>query len=220
DGIEFYLITTNNADEDQPVGGDNTVGGSHWRIQINEDASVSFPSDGDIISDIAMAEVAGGYVAEIRMDMENLLSYRVDAAVTLTPGTTQMGFDAFVNDSDDGETACDEECRSALIGWNDHANAVYNSAAESGKINFTDEVVSGLDDVSAQNAAFDIYPNPARNVLYISSDVVLPEIRISNMLGQQVVLVNDYSDGIDISGLNAGIYFVTAEGSSQVLVVD
>jgi hypothetical protein len=223
DGIEIYFITTNNADEGQTVGGVNNVGGMHLRIQINSDNSVALASGGeyDIISSIAMSgEEYEGYVAEIAINLEAFLSFRVDEPVTITPGETQMGFDAFVNDSDEDQYYCPEECRSSLQGWNNHDNGVYNDASKSGKMNFSDQLISGIYEVNSLSATFEVFPNPAQDIIYINSEAPISEIRIVNLLGKQVLRVTDYTGEIDISGLGAGVYFVAAEGTTQMFVVE
>ncbi len=55
-----------------------------------------------------------------------------------------------------------------------------------------------------------IFPNPAQDVLNVESgDVVLDNIRITNMLGQTVLDVNSPANRLNINNLPAGIYTVT-----------
>lgn len=67
-----------------------------------------------------------------------------------------------------------------------------------------------------------IFPNPAHDVLYISAEHQnLETIAIYNALGQQI-LSRAYGPAVDVSGLDAGIYFVkvsNAEGSQTEKVV-
>lgn len=219
DGIELYFITTNDATEGQTVGGDNTVGGMHIRIQLNSDGTIAYPADG-IISGIVMKEISGGYVAEMSLNLGAFLSFRVEEAVTITPGETQMGFDAFLADSDPDQIECSEGCRTSLNGWNNHNNGVYNDASLSGKLNLTDEIITSIGNVNYQTARFEIFPNPARDMVYIVSEKNLSEVQIINVLGKQVLRTTEHNSGIDISGLSTGMYFVTADGYTQMMIID
>jgi len=215
DGIEYYYITTNDATPEQTVGGNNEIGGTHTRLQINTDGSVQYGDPGDgAISSIAIIETDDGYTCELSLNLEAFLSFRVAEPVTITPGTTQMGFDAFINDSDtdDGSDGCaDESCREALIGWNNHDNGVYNDASKSGKINFSDEFAPGSSSVNyTQLSNTEVYPNPAEDKVFIKSSINLGSIEIVNIIGEKVLQVNDYSNGIDISALSPGIYMIKA----------
>ncbi len=55
-----------------------------------------------------------------------------------------------------------------------------------------------------------IFPNPAQDILNVETgDVVLDNIRITNMLGQTVLDVNSPANRLNINNLPAGIYTVT-----------
>ena len=55
-----------------------------------------------------------------------------------------------------------------------------------------------------------IFPNPAQDILNVETgDVVLDNIRITNMLGQTVLDINSPANRLNISNLPAGIYTVT-----------
>ena len=55
-----------------------------------------------------------------------------------------------------------------------------------------------------------IFPNPAQDILNVETgDVVLDNIRITNMLGQTVLDVKNPSNRLNINNLPAGIYTVT-----------
>ena len=70
-----------------------------------------------------------------------------------------------------------------------------------------DEQLS-VDALAAVSNVLKIYPNPADNVLYITSENEnLESIIIYNAFGQQV-FSSDYNPVVDVSGLAAGIYMV------------
>ena len=62
----------------------------------------------------------------------------------------------------------------------------------------------------ADRLSFSIYPNPAQNEIFISSDngIVIDQINIYNQLGQNVIQQYRYEGSVDVSSLLPGIYFV------------
>jgi hypothetical protein len=68
------------------------------------------------------------------------------------------------------------------------------------------------------NHALKIYPNPANEILYVSSEVP-GSLFIYYLLGN-VILKSEYSTkgSIDISSLSPGVYFVECDGNRQRLV--
>jgi hypothetical protein len=58
--------------------------------------------------------------------------------------------------------------------------------------------------------SFNIYPNPAQNELFISSDngIIIDQINIYNQLGQKVLHQNHFDGSINVSLLMPGVYFV------------
>jgi len=64
----------------------------------------------------------------------------------------------------------------------------------------------GLEDYETLKS-YSVYPNPTSGVLLIKSKVAISKIEVYNYLGQ-VVMKNNNQDTIDISTLNAGLYFV------------
>jgi len=58
-----------------------------------------------------------------------------------------------------------------------------------------------------------MYPNPASDVLNISSQSTINTVEIFNVLGQKVITmqVEDTSAEINVSNLNAGIYLIKYE---------
>jgi hypothetical protein len=51
-----------------------------------------------------------------------------------------------------------------------------------------------------------LYPNPARNVLYINTEINAGMVEIFNLLGSRVLVTDLESGSVDISGLKEGIY--------------
>ena len=67
---------------------------------------------------------------------------------------------------------------------------------------------------------FIIYPNPVKNLLYIDSKE--DEFKITDLQGRQVVIFVKNPNGLDVSYINPGVYFVTAlkSGVSQKIIIE
>jgi len=88
-----------------------------------------------------------------------------------------------------------------------------------------------LDDVSfveddgtavknAKQTAFTIYPNPAKNILYVNTKAG-KEIRIYNVAGSMVLskIATSNTDKIDISRLPAGVYLIKVDTRTQKIMI-
>jgi len=75
-------------------------------------------------------------------------------------------------------------------------------------------IVLSIDELRILN--FKIYPNPAQNEIFISSNngIVIEEVNIYNQLGQNVIHQYNNNGSVDVSSLIPGVYFV------EVLVGD
>lgn len=63
-----------------------------------------------------------------------------------------------------------------------------------------------------------VFPNPVNDILNIASDNEITAVSIYNMLGQQVITkaINANEGQIDVTGLNAGTYFVKVDSGDAV----
>ena len=68
----------------------------------------------------------------------------------------------------------------------------------------------GVDEIDAENG-FVIYPNPSHDVLYVLSDNIYSEYRITNLMGQTLIVGEIISENqqINVSSLPVGMYFIT-----------
>jgi len=57
-------------------------------------------------------------------------------------------------------------------------------------------------------ASVKFYPNPARDVLYVLSDIPVDKVEIYTMSGSLVLLEKNATSGIKLSGLDEGVYIV------------
>ena len=61
-----------------------------------------------------------------------------------------------------------------------------------------------------------IYPNPVKDKLFISSNILLEDVSIFNLIGEKVLNTNQLE--IDISSLSKGIYIVTCTTSDNKIL--
>ena len=76
--------------------------------------------------------------------------------------------------------------------------------------------ITGIEDIHTNNV--NIYPNPAKDRLYIETETEIEDIVVFDIYGrrQQTTVNGQQTLSIDISNLNSGVYFVkitTAEGN-------
>ncbi|TVR40382.1 MAG: T9SS C-terminal target domain-containing protein [Bacteroidia bacterium] len=64
-----------------------------------------------------------------------------------------------------------------------------------------------------------VYPNPARDQLFIESNATIQEIRLIDLLGQVVysIQLNDNIHEFDVQGFHAGIYFLQVYTANEVI---
>jgi hypothetical protein len=75
--------------------------------------------------------------------------------------------------------------------------------------------VNGINDVNS--LAFNIYPNPANDFLFISVSEQMASTEVYDMIGKQVVLVNGSVSKLNIANLTSGVYTIqvkTATGKN------
>ncbi len=80
----------------------------------------------------------------------------------------------------------------------------------------------GVDDY--ENKVFNAFPNPVADMLTIQGNLPIEQVEVFNQLGQSILTVKEnalQNNQIDLSRLNAGIYFVeiTAETKTETLRV-
>jgi hypothetical protein len=61
---------------------------------------------------------------------------------------------------------------------------------------------------------FNVYPNPATNVIHITDDLLHADLTIYNQMGSAVLTEENVSNSIDINALNKGFYLVVLQKDS------
>jgi hypothetical protein len=80
-------------------------------------------------------------------------------------------------------------------------------------VSYSEDCVLGVEDFQRNNIA--VFPNPVQDILNIESPQQIESVEIYNLQGQ--LIKEDSSRSIDVSYLNAGLYFVqvTADGMTE-----
>ena len=84
-------------------------------------------------------------------------------------------------------------------------------------IPFSVDLETGIEALPAITAVR-IYPNPAKEMLYIDSEVCFNRLMLISITGKELLQTNQ-TDAIDVSRLRSGVYFIhgtTAEGASFI----
>lgn len=86
---------------------------------------------------------------------------------------------------------------------------------------FTTEATTGMENVIQ---SISIYPNPAKDILNISSDEAVASIELYNMLGEKVLSTHGVANDtyIDVSSLSNGAYILkirTVKGVGEYKVI-
>ena len=68
---------------------------------------------------------------------------------------------------------------------------------------------------------FVVYPNPTDGILYILSENTDAEYRIVNIMGQTMLTgrIDSESQQIDVSSLSDGLYYITIDNASRIIVI-
>ena len=84
-----------------------------------------------------------------------------------------------------------------------------------GSPNAVNSSVASISNVVSVNIK--VYPNPVNNVLYISGDVVFYKIEVYNLLGQQIMNINNVNQ-IDMSPYENGVYTLKISTENTTVV--
>jgi uncharacterized repeat protein (TIGR02543 family) len=111
-----------------------------------------------------------------------------------------------------------------FTGWNtaqDGAGSAYISATvytQTGNLTLYAQWTSnsGIEDV--ESVAVSLYPNPAKNDLYIQSDFPIERVELYSQTGVLVKIETDVTEKIDVSPLVEGLYLARIYSGNQVIL--
>ncbi len=89
-------------------------------------------------------------------------------------------------------------------------------------VNVVNSFPVGIDETKITDNQLSIYPNPANQILHITTPIVNFQLSIVNLTGQ-TLLTTKLKNGeaqVDVSHLDNGIYFLkTDNGKTQKLII-
>jgi Secretion system C-terminal sorting domain/GEVED domain len=170
---------------------------------------IDFNDDGSFSSSEAVTTVfgIGSYTS--------YFSYTMSIPTAATTGPHRMRVRTACTEITSGSTAMDP-CYSSDTSSGSVVHYFYGSTWD-----YVANIIAGAHTTgitSAQTSRITIYPNPARNQIYITSTSAFRQVLISNSLGQTIkTMENDNNTtAIDIATLPPGTYFVTLTGTDGV----
>jgi hypothetical protein len=171
-------------------------------------------------TDAAFAALPAGTVAALLNDipaLTNILTYHV------------VGAEAFSTDLTDGQmimtlqgTDVEVTINANGVFINDAEVIVADIEADNGVVHVINAVLvpSSVGIANVENANFEMFPNPANDIVTIRSEVAFEEVRILDLNGRLVKISAVNGDKVavlNVSDLNSGVYFLeirNAEGTS------
>jgi len=90
---------------------------------------------------------------------------------------------------------------------------IFNTTIDLGAYEYISTL--SVDDVSLSTNSVKLYPNPVNDKLFIKSYNAIDSITIYNVSGQIIKQTEIFSNGIDVSGLNAGLYFINIKSDNR-----
>ncbi|AEH02634.1 T9SS type A sorting domain-containing protein [Lacinutrix sp. 5H-3-7-4] len=137
---------------------------------------------------------------------------------TLDPATDNLNLDAEYKPTsasnyivDQGDNAYYDE---ALFGDLDLAGItrIFNTTIDLGAYEYNSTL--SVDAISLNTNSIKLYPNPVNDRLFIKSDNRIDSITIYNVNGQIIKQKEAFSNGLDVSALNAGLYFINIKSDN------
>ena len=104
-----------------------------------------------------------------------------------------------------------------VTGYADLVSLAINAAVTFGYVAGTVEEPIAIKHVTADNQ-LSVYPNPAKDMLYISSLADNSSISIADITGKQVATyrANSVQNGVSIGSLSTGLYIITVKDAAGI----
>ncbi len=196
----YFDVNAVLADE---VGAKN-AGDGHWQYAppFEEDKYDTPYIGGDIGETVTWCYtlVGEGYTVEYQFPLSSLTNAdgEVLTAADFEALPEKMGFDLTAIDRDSGDDA-----RKRLV-WQCNVNEAWANMDDAGTLTFTGERV-GFNEIKA--ASLNVFPNPVQDVLTIDNS--FNKVVITNIIGQEVKVLETSSKTINVSDLTKGVYVVS-----------
>lgn len=167
-----------------------------------------------------------GYTQAAEVFMENGVVYPVEVKLAVTNYTWKAGHQLKVylggnsaprwdvNLQNGGEMYTPGTANSASI-------TIHHSATYPSTISLPGNNPSLSMNENSDLLEFSVYPNPAKDILHIETDQEVSGIKMYDLSGKEVEVVNLKNSAISLSGLQSGMYFIhieTATGSGVKMI--
>ncbi|MBQ2573678.1 MAG: T9SS type A sorting domain-containing protein, partial [Bacteroidales bacterium] len=163
---------------------------------------------------IATAEPTCNAITDLTARVE---SYGV--VLSWNPAENATSYEVYRN----GERIATETNTSSidLQGHEGDTYYIITNCANGGTSDASETTTAIVTNISGVETSIDIFPNPANDILNITSSETISEIEIVNTLGQVVYRVEVNSDNAvcDVEDLKAGVYIVRIHGMNNASVV-
>ena len=93
--------------------------------------------------------------------------------------------------------------------WNSDNNDSYWATYFSGRFELSSVATAKRDIFNDKAENITLYPNPAKNIVYLKNAGDVEKVDISNIIGQKVKSFVNVKQALDVSDLKNGMYFVT-----------
>lgn len=186
-----------------------------WQNTTNGTAATRDISDG----------LSSTYDVFIRNSIANVSSnagtygtFNATNVTTLDPATDNLNLDTEYKPTSASNYIVDQGDNAyydvALFGDLDLAgnDRVFNNTIDLGAYEYISTL--SVDDVSLNTNSVRLYPNPVSDRLFVKSDNTIDLITIYNVNGQIIKQTEAFSNGLDVSGLNAGLYFINIKSDN------
>ena len=75
----------------------------------------------------------------------------------------------------------------------------------------------GVESIVELGSSFNVYPNPAKNQIFVETEMNIEEISVYDTFGRLMTTVNGQQKTVDVSELNNGVYFVRIKSNNEVI---
>ncbi|MCO6175773.1 fibronectin type III domain-containing protein [Flavobacterium sp. NRK F10] len=162
-----------------------------------------------------------GNGSDITIELTNMSYWDAEIGVyTGSCGTFTCVGNADSNSSGTGETYT---ITGSTLGETYYINiGHYSSFSDSSEGQFTIDVTSTLSNATFDNEAqFVAYPNPVNDILNLEYEATIDEVRVLNLLGQEVFAkkINATSAKIDMTSLSSGTYIVNVQAGDLIKTI-
>lgn len=199
DNIEFYF-DGNNAKSTAYQAGNDVQYTFRWNDEV-VGRNNNIPVTGIVKSMIANS-AGDGYILEVSIPWVNF-------GVTAPVNGNKIGFDFMIGDDDDGGN------RDRKLAWNAIDDSAWQSTAVFGTITLIDSAALSVSN-NFQDDSVRIYPNPAKNQIWVQGINNEFSYRITDITGKLQVS-GKAQNTINIENLKQGIYFLDiTDGVNEV----